>query len=587
MWPRGRSGLLVVAMLAATQLSADELIVWRLVDGRLSSDAAAPLGPLAVGSLQKPFVARAWATSHPGALAPRIRCSGGTTCWYRAGHGELGLTQATALSCNAYFRSLAADVSLDVLARSLRAEGFRVDAEVSPERAIGVDPEGHVAIEAGALLSAYVRLIREPWRSGELLRRELLAGLRSAASQGTASAFAGRALWAKTGTALALDGQPLATSGLIVTVDDAGRATLGLLPRGTGRQAAAALAQRGPQPAGATRSETRPEAGAVSVELFALLAPRELSVRNLASFPVGGSRGFVGSGSAQRLVAGDRLDQGLWELQVPGRALRRTLRAALACDGHKDGTLRLTARMDEREYVNGVIAAELPGGSRSLRLALGAAVLRFLAQGPRHAASHVCDSTHCAFFVGRGPLVAWPAAGQSVELKAAAEPLDDALWREIGGEAGRPGPSQWTSHCGGAPLSAHYVWGSGSRSAGRCAWHGPTQTRAWSRFWGDADVERAFGSRVRDLRVVEQGGVWRLHIEAAASPRELLYDEAHRLLAGPLGWGALPSPATTIVRAFGGFRATGVGLGHRVGLCLGEDRGYATIAGSWPPRAMN
>jgi len=220
----------------------------------------------------------------------------------------------------------------------------------------------------------------------------------------------------------------------------------------------------------------------------------------------------------------------------------------------------------------------LPGGSRSLRLALGAAVLRFLALGPRHAASHVCDSTHCAFFVGRGPLVAWPLGGPSV---------DDALWRELTSEAGRPGPSHWTSHCGGAPLSEHYVWGSGSRSAGRCPLHAATQTRPWTRIWRDADVQKALGSGVRELGVVERDGVWRLHVGAADGSRELLYDQAHRLLAGSLGWGALPSPATEIVRVGDGFRATGVGLGHRVGLCLGEERGYVTIAGSWPPPATN
>jgi len=582
-----RLGLIVMATLAAAGVRADELIVWRLIDGRLTSDASAPLGPIAVGSLQKPFVARAWATSHPGAVAPRLRCAGGATCWYRPGHGELGLAQATALSCNAYFRSLAVDVAPEMRARALRAEGFRVDDAVSPDRSIGIDPEGHIAIEAGTLLSAYARLIREPWASGEALRRELLAGLRSAARQGTASPLAGRAVWAKTGTAKALDGQPLATSGLILTVDDAGRATLGLLSRGTGRQAAAALAQRSTMPEGAPTVETRSEAGRVSVDLFALLSPREVVARNLSSSPVGGSRGFVGPGGVQRLTAGDRLGEGLWELQVPGQGLRRTLQAALACDGLKDGTLRLTATMQEREYVSGVIAAELAGGSRPLRLSLGAAVLRFLALGPRHAAAHVCDSTHCAFFAGRGPRLAWPAAGQAVELKTAAAPLDDALWREISSQAARPGPSHWTSHCGGVPLSAHYVWGSGSRTAAPCPLHGPTESRPWTRLWAAAEVQKAFGPGVRELRVVERDGAWRLRIDTAESTRELLYDQVHRLLAVPLGWGALPSPATQIVRALGGFRATGVGLGHRVGLCLGEERRYATIAGSWPLRAIN
>jgi len=63
-------------------------------------------------------------------------------------------------------------------------------------------------------------------------------------------------------------------------------------------------------------------------------------------------------------------------------------------------------------------------------------------------------------------------------------------------------------------------------------------------------------------------GVWVLRVRAGPLTRSYRYDQAHRLLARVLGWGALPSPADTVDPVPGGFRAEGVGLGHRVGLSL-------------------
>ncbi len=560
-------------------VSAADLLVWRLAEGRVEAPAGAPRGPLSVGSLQKPFLVRAWASAHPGREAPRQVCRGGDACWYRPGHGELGLVEALAQSCNSYFRELAAAVPGPELASALRDAGFRLDATPSPSEAIGLDPSQRVTIEPGRLLAAYATLLREPWSPGEQLRGQVLAGLRAAASRGTASALRDRNVWAKTGTSAAVDGRPLGTSGWVVTVDDAGRARLGLLAHGTGREAARALAAG----AASAASPGPLPASAVTVQLFSLLEPRGLAARNLSPAPVAGSHGFTGPGATRALSAGDRLHDGLWEVSVPARKLTRIVRGSLACSGRRDGTLRLVASVSPREYVDGVIAAELPDGSRALREALGAAALRFLAVGPRHAGAHVCDSTHCAYFVGRGPRVAWPDPVTPVERGAPA-PVDEALWREIVDDAARPGPRQWTSHCGGAPLSAHFVWGTGDRSVARCPLHGSGESRPWTRLLSDADLARAFGGAVRDLEIVERDGVWNLDVALPDATRSLLYDDAHRLLARVLDWGALPSPATSVARAGGGFRVTGFGLGHRVGLCLGEERRYANIAGSWPPR---
>lgn len=397
-------------------------------------------------------------------------------------------------------------------------------------------------------------------------------------------------LWAKTGTVPAIDGRPLRTSGLTVAVDDAGGAVLGILPDGTGRDAARALGAAitraptggGPQAAPENPRTELPDpalgtsAGRVSVALFGGLRPRVVVARNLGNHPLETSRGYLGAGAVTSLRPGDQLSEGHWRLSLPDRRFHREVFAALSCSGEPGGALRLRADMSAPEYVAGVVNAELPGGPGALRVALGAAVLRFLAEGPRHGAIHVCDSTHCAWFIGRGPAVSWrtPTEPLLFVRPAAAEkdgaPLERATWEAMARGAREPGPRQWTSHCGGHPLSAHAVWGGEDQRVWACAHH-PGPSAPWSRLWSDQDLRTVFGSRVRSMEVTEVGGVWRLAVETASGHEALRYDDAHRLLAATLGWAAVPSPATRIVREASGWRAEGLGLGHRVGLCLGMD----------------
>jgi hypothetical protein len=231
--------------------------------------------------------------------------------------------------------------------------------------------------------------------------------------------------------------------------------------------------------------------------------------------------------------------------------------------------------MDPLEYVAGVAAAELLSSSTRERiLALGAAALRFLAAGPRHSVANVCDSTHCAYFAGRGPSAEWPAATTarlvSLSGRDAALRIDPALMAAMRSEAARPGPSHWTSHCGGAPLAPRFVWGAGSEARPACSRHTAADARPWERVWADSEVVAALGADVRWLRVVTDGGVWRLRADTPGGPREWLYDEAHRLLARRLGWGAMPSPPDRVSREGGGYVAIGRGLGHRVGVCLAD-----------------
>ncbi len=604
--PRGRALLSVLCVLCAfvvlvRSLVADSrLVTWRKEAAGFEADPGAGDRPLPVGSLQKPFVAKAWAAAHPGETPPRVLCDDSAGCWLRGGHGELGLVRALASSCNTYFRRLAAATPPAALAATLAGEGFTVPHTVTPETAIGLPgAEGLVHIRPSTLLDAYSRLVRAPWPIGEPVRQQVLAGLREAALGGTAAGLGRRGYWAKTGTIDALDGNPLRTAGLALAVDDTGWAILGLLDPGTGREAAAALAAPLSQlrpwnlttarvtrssPTGKRRAGSASQisstsfapgtSSAVTVRLFELLAPRRLLVRNLDPTPMAVREGYLGPGASLELRPRERVGPGLIEIQAPELGLFRRLGGRLRCERGSGGSLRLTAELTAREYVAGVMTAELADGLTRRRRELGAAVLRFLGRGPRHPDADVCDTTHCAWFVGRGPRLRWSGPRQPVLLQAPDSApdagLEEAEWHRILEASRLPGPSLWTSHCGGQPLPAHALWGNGNADAAACPRHGGADTRPWVRLWTTAEVERAFGGSVQGMSVESEAGVWVLRAVGPQISRALRYDEAHRLLATALGWGALPSPADRIEPVPGGFRAEGVGLGHRVGLCLGD-----------------
>jgi hypothetical protein len=321
------------------------------------------------------------------------------------------------------------------------------------------------------------------------------------------------------------------------------------------------------------------------VRLFSRLALQAAYARNLGDAPVPSAGGFVGPGASVTLHPGVRLGESVWEIHVPKARLVRVVKADLAAELDEAGALRIVAGMERREYASGVVAAELAHPDADAEAALGAAVLRFLGRGPRHQGFDLCDSTHCAFFIGRGPRTRWLEPGQASAVGGVLHPLDDALWQRARTLAESPGPDHWTSHCGGQPLSAHAVWANGDRSVQACALHGPSSARPWRRAWSDRDLERAFGADVRGLRVRTDDGVWRLEVTRDAGDVSLLlYDDAHRRLAAGLGWGSLPSPAERVFRSAGGWQAEGVGLGHRVGLCLGASERRLTLLdpGLWP-----
>jgi len=555
-------GLACVLLLAGL-LGAQEgprLRVWRAGASGVGED-----GALVVGSLQKPFVAQAWAASHPGRPSPRHECRGGD-CWRPGGHGELGLVRALALSCNAYFLRLARETPRPALQAALQEAGFQ-GPPLDPEAAIGLPSERPPVIRPSRLLEAYARLVREPWSRGEEIRREILAGLRMAGRDGTAAGLDQPGLWAKTGT---VPEGPGRTRGLVLMLDDEGRATLAELRPGTGREAALALGRSLRQgPAGEGGSAR----GSLLVQLFDLLPSRRWKVRNLGASPLPTEKGFLGPGAVRELRPGAWVGPGLLEIEVGQSGLLRRLEGRLVADRDGQGRARLLASLTPREYVGGVLQAELPEGTLEQRWILGATVLRFLARGPRHATFDVCDSTHCAWFVGRGPRLRWETPRRAIRTgptDAFADPPGDAEWKAMQELAQTPGPSLWSSDCGGAPLSPHALWGNGDRRVAPCPRHNSQPRTPWRRHWTSRDLAKAFGEPVLELALEHPDGVWTLKVRGATRSRDYSFDEAHRLLARVLGWEALPSPADTLRPDSDGFTAEGVGSGHRVGLCLGE-----------------
>jgi hypothetical protein len=558
---RGRR-FLALLLWIATAASAQEpaLQTWCLDHGRLEMTAGATDAPLAVGSIQKPFVAKAWAQAHADQPSPRYTCAGGDTCWLKKGHGNVGLATALARSCNAYFRQMAAATPIKELTESLHEAGF-APAPSNPDEAIGLAAPHLLRIPPSQLLEAYRALLREPWPQDETIRQEVLRGLRESARSGTAGGLGTWGFWAKTGT-VPLDGSH--TVGFALALDEGDLAMLARLRPGTGSQAAQALAA----PLAVRRPGTPVPSkakDAVTVRLFDLLPATVFTVRNTGASPIPDGRGFLGAGSGRALRPGDRVGPGPLEFHCEARGIRRRVEGQLQVAGG-----RLLVTLTRRAYVEGVLAAELPSGSPELRVELGAAVLRFLARGRRHVDADVCDSTHCAWFVGQGPRLDWKDSAHAQEEASVLEPLSDGDWSRMQALANKPGPAFWSAHCGGTPLSTQRVWGWGEATAEHCPRHSGTST-SWTRNWPPQALEQAFGASIEAIFMEPSSGVWKLTVIRDGLRSSYTFDEAHRRIAGVLGWDALPSPADRLERSVtGAVRLFGVGQGHRVGLCLGK-----------------
>jgi len=174
--------------------------------------------PLPMGSLLKPFTALAYGEAH-GFQYPEYVCRGQAGgCWRPRGHGRIGLTQAVAHSCNAYFRSLAAQVTAEELSAVLTRYGVNAaDPADSASAKIGVGKGWRVApLE---MARAYLALAS---RSSDPGADDLATGMLLSARLGTGSAvdgaLAGNRARVKTGTAPCVHARRLPGDGYAVVL---------------------------------------------------------------------------------------------------------------------------------------------------------------------------------------------------------------------------------------------------------------------------------------------------------------------------------------------------------------------------------
>lgn len=582
---------LFLSALAAGSLRAEDFDAWVQRHGRLQTIGTPNEESLHVGSLQKPFLMRAWASTHSRIALPRLMCTRTSGCWRPGGHGVLDLRGAIRESCNSYFRQIARDTPAEAIRESFLDAGFSWAGEMSDAEAIGLPGPASVTIAPERLLSSYTQLARSPWMNREDVRLEVLEGMKESALIGTASGLRLFGFMAKTGTVPAIDGTPLRTSGFVMAVDDGGFAFLGLLRRGTGREAAIRAGNeiakirtglvRRSVPMGSS-SRMRPRAkrrgieDPVLVRMLAELRLDEVRIQNIGTGPIDSSRGFIGPGASLTAAPGDRFSAGRWRISAEKPEFERRIRGAISVVD-QGGPIRLVATMSARDYANGVLKAELGTTAGVLRTQLASAALRYLQRGTRHQEADVCDSTHCAWFVGEGPVPRWLRPDAARNEKEVADDLTDVEWAQsLQGVLSKPGgPDLWTAACGGDPASPHFIWGGGDRRVTDCPRHPKGSGQIWRREWPAADLSAVFGSRPETIDVATVDGQWRLNVRLAArdsargsTTLSLTYDDAHRRLATRLGWDAMPAPASRVSRVGGGFVAEGTGFGHRVGLCL-------------------
>jgi cell division protein FtsI/penicillin-binding protein 2 len=187
-------------------------IEYILLDARsgdvLSSRWTGADDPAPLGSLVKPFTALAYGEEHHF-LYPEYECHGKRDrCWLPRGHGHLGLVQAVAQSCNAYFLSLASDLKASSVAAVLRRYSvYDVGEKVPTESLVGLGSAWKIS--PLRMLRAYTELVRRRDQPGVA---ELIQGMLISESSGTGAGVgsalrkSGASALTKTGTAPCVHG---------------------------------------------------------------------------------------------------------------------------------------------------------------------------------------------------------------------------------------------------------------------------------------------------------------------------------------------------------------------------------------------
>lgn len=192
---------------------------------RWSSPAAMP-----PGSVVKPFLAVAYGEQHDGHF-PTVLCLGTKSrCWRPSGHGSIGLEEAIAESCNAYFLELAAGLNRERGALTFTHFGLAgPPGGASDDALVGIGSEWKET--PLALGRAYLALARQ----NGVVESRILSGMLASAAHGTAhavdDALGDHSSFAKTGTASCTHKPRAAADGFTLVIYPAVQPRLLLLVR--------------------------------------------------------------------------------------------------------------------------------------------------------------------------------------------------------------------------------------------------------------------------------------------------------------------------------------------------------------------
>ena len=223
--------------------------------------------------------------------------------------------------------------------------------------------------------------------------------------------------------------------------------------------------------------------------------------------------------------------------------------------------------MNLDDYVAGVTAGEAAAGASPAALqALAVAVRTYaLANRGRHESEgfDLCDLTHCQVLRGATPTTSAAARATS---------------RLYLTDQGAPAQVFYSASCGGYTEKPSAVWRGASdppflpsRRDDACA-----SRPAWTSEVSASDLLRALraggfrGEQLRTLAVTARTGSGRaawLHADGV-SPSDVSGENLRTLVGRTLGWQHLRSTLFDVTRTGAGFRFTGHGAGHGVGLCV-------------------
>jgi stage II sporulation protein D len=309
------------------------------------------------------------------------------------------------------------------------------------------------------------------------------------------------------------------------------------------------------------KTGTAPEPGGQVLGLVAAAWPAGAPTRTLV---------LLAPGAAGRDAAALAREV-IWRLNAAGSRVA-TLRVGRVRDGRYE-----IERMPLEEYVAAVVGAEAPPrGAPALHEAL-AVIARTYGWGERgrHAAEgfDVCDLTHCQALARPTAASSRAAASTRGRVLAYGEALAEVYY---------------SASCGGFIEAPQAIWPAAAHAGAPYLARRPDPAAHARDTWtSEIEVERLEdalraaglrGHRLDDARVVGAAASGRaVRVRVAGFVPDTMSAEDLRLAVGrALGWQVLKSTAFTIDRTARGYRFTGSGHGHGVGLCV---RGAALLAG--------